>query len=34
VAGGKNELNPAPEDLEIAKALGCRVAEIAKKLKG
>jgi NAD(P)H dehydrogenase (quinone) len=34
VAGGKNELNPAPEDLEIAKALGRRVAEIAKKLKG
>ncbi|MEJ2671286.1 MAG: NAD(P)H:quinone oxidoreductase [Deltaproteobacteria bacterium] len=34
VAGGSNELNPAPEDLEIAKALGRRVAEIAKKLKG
>jgi NAD(P)H dehydrogenase (quinone) len=34
VAGGGNELNPAPEDLEIAKALGRRVAEIAKKLKG
>jgi len=34
VAGGKNELNPAPEDLEIAKALGRRVAEIAKKLRG
>jgi NAD(P)H dehydrogenase (quinone) len=34
VAGAKNELNPAPEDLEIAKALGRRVAEIAKKLKG
>jgi NAD(P)H dehydrogenase (quinone) len=34
VAGGKNDLNPAPEDLEIAKALGRRVAEIAKKLKG
>jgi NAD(P)H dehydrogenase (quinone) len=34
VAGGRNELNPAPEDLEIAKALGRRVAEIAKKLKG
>ena len=34
VAGGRNELNPAPEDLEIAKALGRRVADIAKKLKG
>ncbi len=34
VAGGRNELTPAPEDLEIAKALGRRVAGIAKKLKG
>ena len=34
VAGGRNELTPAPEDLEIAKALGRRVADIAKKLKG
>jgi NAD(P)H dehydrogenase (quinone) len=34
VAGGGNELNPAPEDLEIAKALGRRVADITKKLKG
>ena len=34
VAGGGNELNPAPEDLEIAKALGRRVAGIAKKLRG
>jgi NAD(P)H dehydrogenase (quinone) len=33
VAGGRNELNPAPEDLEIAKALGRRVADITKKLK-
>ncbi|MFA4903741.1 MAG: NAD(P)H:quinone oxidoreductase [Desulfobaccales bacterium] len=33
IAGGRNELNPAPEDLEIAKALGRRVAEITKKLK-
>jgi len=33
VAGGKNELSPAPEDLEIAKALGHRVAEIAQRLK-
>jgi NAD(P)H dehydrogenase (quinone) len=34
VAGSRNELNPTPEDLEIAKALGRRVAEVAKKLKG
>jgi NAD(P)H dehydrogenase (quinone) len=34
VAGSRNELNPTPEDLEIAHALGRRVAEIAKKLKG
>jgi len=34
VAGGKNELEPAPEDLEIARALGRRVAEVAKKLRG
>ncbi len=34
VAGGRNELIPAPEDLEIAKALGRRVADITKKLKG
>jgi NAD(P)H dehydrogenase (quinone) len=34
VAGGRNELTPAPEDLEIAKALGRRVADITKKLKG
>jgi NAD(P)H dehydrogenase (quinone) len=34
VAGGRNELSPAPEDLEIAKALGRRVADITKKLKG
>ena len=34
VAGGKNDLEPAPEDLEIARALGRRVADIAKKLKG
>ena len=33
VAGGGNELTPAPEDLEIAKALGARVAQIAGKLK-
>jgi NAD(P)H dehydrogenase (quinone) len=34
IAGGSNELTPTPEDLEIARALGRRVAEIAKKLKG
>ncbi|MCK9376278.1 MAG: NAD(P)H:quinone oxidoreductase [Syntrophobacterales bacterium] len=34
VAGGRNELSPAPEDLEIAKALGRRVADIARKLRG
>lgn len=34
VAGGRNDLVPAPEDLEIARALGRRVADIAKKLKG
>jgi NAD(P)H dehydrogenase (quinone) len=34
VAGGKNELAPAPEDLAIARALGKRVAEIAKKVRG
>jgi NAD(P)H dehydrogenase (quinone) len=33
VAGQKNELKPAPEDLVIAQALGKRVAEIAKKLR-
>jgi NAD(P)H dehydrogenase (quinone) len=33
VAGQKNELNPAKEDLEIATALGRRVAEIAMKLR-
>ena len=33
VAGGRNELQPAPEDLAIAQALGRRVAEITKKLR-
>jgi NAD(P)H dehydrogenase (quinone) len=33
VAGSRNELEPAPEDLEIARALGRRVAEVARKLK-
>jgi len=34
VAGSRNELAPTPEDLEIARALGKRVAEIAKKVRG
>ena len=34
VAGGRNELTPAPEDLAIAQALGRRVAEVTKKLRG
>ena len=33
LAGSGGELKPAPEDLEIAKALGRRVAETAKKLR-
>jgi NAD(P)H dehydrogenase (quinone) len=33
IAGGKGELQPKPEDLEIAKALGKRVAEVAAKLQ-
>jgi NAD(P)H dehydrogenase (quinone) len=33
VAGSKNELVPTPEDLEIARALGKRVAETARKLR-
>lgn len=33
LAGPNNELEPAAEDLEIAKALGRRVAEAAKKLR-
>jgi NAD(P)H dehydrogenase (quinone) len=33
VAGGKNDLEPAPEDLSIAEALGRRVAKVAKKLR-
>jgi NAD(P)H dehydrogenase (quinone) len=33
VAGGRNDLTPTPEDLEIAKALGARVAQIASKLR-
>jgi NAD(P)H dehydrogenase (quinone) len=33
VAGGKNDLQPTPEDLEITMALGRRVAKVAKKLR-
>lgn len=33
VAGPHNDLQPSPEDLTIAEALGRRVAGIAKKLK-
>jgi len=34
VAGSRNELNPAPEDLAIAQALGRRVGEVTQKLRG
>ena len=34
VAGGKNDLEPAEDDLEIARALGRRVAKVAQKLRG
>lgn len=34
VAGPDNKLQPTPQDLEIVKALGRRVAEIALKLRG
>jgi NAD(P)H dehydrogenase (quinone) len=34
VAGSQGELTPTPEDLEIARALGRRVAEITRKLRG
>jgi NAD(P)H dehydrogenase (quinone) len=34
IAGQRNELEPATEDLEIARALGRRVAEAAVKLRG
>ncbi len=34
LAGSRNELLPPPEDLAIAQALGRRVAEVAKKLRG
>jgi NAD(P)H dehydrogenase (quinone) len=34
LAGGDGKLEPAPEDLEIARALGRRVAEITRKVRG
>ena len=34
IAGARGELQPAKEDLEIARLLGVRVAETAKKLRG
>jgi NAD(P)H dehydrogenase (quinone) len=34
IAGGRNELSPTPEDLNIARALGRRVAEVTRKLRG
>ncbi|WOD38484.1 NAD(P)H:quinone oxidoreductase [Nodosilinea sp. E11] len=34
IAGGKGELQPPPEDLAIARALGQRVAEITTKVRG
>src|SRR6516165_7421913 len=34
IAGGKGELQPTPEDLDIARALGRRVAEITARVRG
>ena len=34
VAGPKGELAPAKEDLDVGRALGKRVAELAKKIRG
>ncbi|MFQ4138383.1 NAD(P)H:quinone oxidoreductase [Nodosilinea sp. PGN35] len=34
IAGGQGELQPQPEDLAIARALGQRVAEITAKVRG
>ena len=34
VAGPKGELQPASEDLDVGRALGKRVAELAKRLRG
>jgi NAD(P)H dehydrogenase (quinone) len=34
IAGSDNSRVPAPEDLDLARALGRRVAEITLKLRG
>lgn len=34
IAGGQGELQPRPEDLAIARALGRRVAEITARVRG
>lgn len=34
IAGARGELQPAKEDLAIARALGARVAQITKKVRG
>jgi NAD(P)H dehydrogenase (quinone) len=34
IAGARGELQPAPEDLEIARVLGQRVAEVTAKVRG
>jgi NAD(P)H dehydrogenase (quinone) len=34
IAGPRGELQPTPEDLEIARALGRRVAEVTAKVRG
>jgi len=34
IAGPRHDRQPAPEELEIARALGRRVAEVTKKLRG
>ena len=34
IAGGQGELEPKPEDLAIARALGRRVAEITARVRG
>ncbi|RMG51925.1 MAG: NAD(P)H:quinone oxidoreductase [Acidobacteria bacterium] len=34
IAGAQGERQPTPEDLEIARALGRRVAEVTRKLRG
>jgi NAD(P)H dehydrogenase (quinone) len=34
ISGGRNELSPTREDLDIARALGRRVAAVTKKLRG